>query len=155
MGLRRGKVQSISTGFYILPRGDDKEASTYQEKRYVQKKERRRKVSIKKHNVARLGLGGLRRKKRREESLSANHTEKYCKETVYGTNMSIFFAYTQKNSAIASGATPIGSAVAHLIERSQSEKDGKSKPMVKNQLVDKWFRRNWLHFINNELRLHC
>jgi hypothetical protein len=38
MGLRRGKVQSISTGFYILPRADDKEASTYQEKRYVQKK---------------------------------------------------------------------------------------------------------------------
>jgi hypothetical protein len=25
-------------GFYILPRADDKEASTYQEKRYVQKK---------------------------------------------------------------------------------------------------------------------
>jgi hypothetical protein len=39
MGLRRDKVQSISTGFYILPRADDKEASTYQEKRYVQKKE--------------------------------------------------------------------------------------------------------------------
>jgi hypothetical protein len=38
MGLYRGKVQSISTGFYILPRADDKEASTYQEKRYVQKK---------------------------------------------------------------------------------------------------------------------
>jgi hypothetical protein len=38
MGLWRGKVQSISTGFYILPRADDKEASTYQEKRYVQKK---------------------------------------------------------------------------------------------------------------------
>jgi hypothetical protein len=40
MGLWRGKVQSISTGFYILPRADDKEASTYQEKRYIQKKER-------------------------------------------------------------------------------------------------------------------
>jgi hypothetical protein len=38
MGLRRGKVQSISTGFYILSRADDKEASTYQEKRYIQKK---------------------------------------------------------------------------------------------------------------------
>jgi hypothetical protein len=38
MGLRRGKVQSISTGFYILPRANDKEVSTYQEKRYVQKK---------------------------------------------------------------------------------------------------------------------
>jgi hypothetical protein len=39
MGLRRGKVQSISMGFYILPRADDKEASTYQEKRYMQKRE--------------------------------------------------------------------------------------------------------------------
>jgi hypothetical protein len=28
-------------GFYILPRADDKEASTYQEKRYVQKKKKR------------------------------------------------------------------------------------------------------------------
>jgi hypothetical protein len=35
MGLWRGKVQSIFMGFYILPRADDKEASTYQEKRYV------------------------------------------------------------------------------------------------------------------------
>jgi hypothetical protein len=40
MGLWRGKVQSIFMGFYILPRADDKEASTYQEKRYIQKKER-------------------------------------------------------------------------------------------------------------------
>jgi hypothetical protein len=39
MGLRRGKVQSTSTGFYILPRADDKEATAYQEQRYVQKVE--------------------------------------------------------------------------------------------------------------------
>jgi hypothetical protein len=39
LGLRRDKVQIISTGFYILPKVDDKEAATYQEKRYVQKKE--------------------------------------------------------------------------------------------------------------------
>jgi hypothetical protein len=43
MGLRRGRVQSISTGFYILPRACDKEASMYQEKRYVQKRERKEK----------------------------------------------------------------------------------------------------------------
>jgi hypothetical protein len=70
----------MSTGFYILPRADDKAASTYQDKRYVQKKRTKRgKVSIKKHSVSRLGLGGLRHKKRREESLSANHIEKYRK----------------------------------------------------------------------------
>jgi hypothetical protein len=80
MGLRKGKVQSISMGFYILPRADDKEASTYQDKRYVQKKRGKKgKVSIKKHSVPLLGLGGLRHKKRREESLSANHIKKYRK----------------------------------------------------------------------------
>jgi hypothetical protein len=45
MGLCRGKVQSIFMGFYILPIADDKEASTYQEKRYVQKKEKRKYLS--------------------------------------------------------------------------------------------------------------
>jgi hypothetical protein len=29
------------------------------------------------------------------------------------------------------------------------------KTMIKNQLVDKWFRYNQLRFVNNELRLHC
>jgi hypothetical protein len=46
MGLCRSKVQNISTGFYILPRADDKEASMYQEKRYVQKKREKRGESI-------------------------------------------------------------------------------------------------------------
>jgi hypothetical protein len=40
MGLRRSRVQSTSTGFYILPRADDKKASTYQEIRYMQKLEK-------------------------------------------------------------------------------------------------------------------
>jgi hypothetical protein len=34
MGLWRGKVQSIFMGFYILHREDDKEASTYQRKKW-------------------------------------------------------------------------------------------------------------------------
>jgi hypothetical protein len=88
MGLHRGKVQSISMGFYILPRADDKRSiNVSREKIHTKKK---RKVSIK-HNVPRLGLGGLRHKKRREESLSANNTERISKETIYGTDMSIFF----------------------------------------------------------------
>jgi hypothetical protein len=67
-------------GVYILPRADDKEASTYQEKRYVQKKEETKgKLSIKKHSIPDFGLGGLRHKKRREESLSVNHVKKYRK----------------------------------------------------------------------------
>jgi hypothetical protein len=46
-----------------------KEASAYQEKCYVQKKGEGKKLSIKKHSVPRLGLGGLSHKKRREEPL--------------------------------------------------------------------------------------
>jgi hypothetical protein len=38
MGLWRGKVQSISTGFYILLRADHKGASMYQEKKIHTKK---------------------------------------------------------------------------------------------------------------------
>jgi hypothetical protein len=64
-------------GFYILPRADDKEASTYQEKRYVQKKER--KVSVKKYNAPHHGLGGSRHEKRKEELLRTNHTKQYSK----------------------------------------------------------------------------
>jgi hypothetical protein len=37
MGLHKGKVQSTSMGFYILPRADDKESTAYQEQRNVQK----------------------------------------------------------------------------------------------------------------------
>jgi hypothetical protein len=81
-------------GFYILPRADDKEASTYQEKRYVQKKKREEtknngKISIKKHSIPRLGLGGLRHK-RRQESLSADHIEKY-RKSQYMEQVCLYF----------------------------------------------------------------
>jgi hypothetical protein len=71
-------------GFYILPRADGKEELMYQQKRYVQTKEKREetknngKIIIKKNSIPRLGLGGLRHQ-RREESLCANHIEKYRK----------------------------------------------------------------------------
>jgi hypothetical protein len=54
-----------------------KKKDTYKEKK--ERGNKKRKVSIKKHSVPCLGLGGLRHKKRREESLSANHIEKYRK----------------------------------------------------------------------------
>jgi hypothetical protein len=76
----------------------------YQEKRYVQKKrENRRKVSIKKHSVPRLGLGGLRRKERREESLSANYTGKYRKRQYMEQGMSIFFSLYPKKFGYSLG----------------------------------------------------
>jgi hypothetical protein len=52
-------------------------------------------------------------------------------ETVYGKGMSIFLSLYPKNSAIASGATPIRSAVVHPIERSRQKKGEKLKPMIK------------------------
>jgi hypothetical protein len=67
MGLWRGKVQSIFMGFYILPRADDKEVSTYQEKRYVQKKKKRRIIKCESYR-------------------------KMLQETVYGKGMSIFLS---------------------------------------------------------------
>jgi hypothetical protein len=82
-------------GFYILPRADDKEDSTYQEKRYIQKKREGKrkkggKVSTKKHSVPRLGLGGVRHKKRREESLSTNHIKNIARDSVWNRYDYIF-----------------------------------------------------------------
>jgi hypothetical protein len=42
-------------------------------------------------------------------------------EEVYGASLSILLSLYPKISAIASGATPIGSAVAHPIERSRQK----------------------------------
>jgi hypothetical protein len=67
---------------------------------------------------------------------------------------SFFEPIPGKKSAIASGATPIGSAVAHPIERSR-QKEEELKSIIKNQLVDKYFTRNRLYFVSNKLRLHC
>jgi hypothetical protein len=64
---------------------------------------------MKKHSVPRLGLVGLCHKKRREDSSSANHIGKYRKRQYMEQACLYFGAYTRKNSAIASGATPIGS----------------------------------------------
>jgi hypothetical protein len=39
-------------------------------------------------------------------------------------------------------------------DRKKSTEEGWEVAM-KNQLVDKWYRHNRLHFVNNELWLHC
>jgi hypothetical protein len=53
---------------------------------------------------------------------------------IYGTGLSIFLSLYPKNLAIASGATPIRSAVAHPIGRSQQKEEGKSKLGDKEQV---------------------
>jgi hypothetical protein len=56
-------------------------------------------------------------------------------EEVYGAGLSILLSLYPKISAIALGATPIESAVAHPIERSRQKE--KSKEL-------------WLHFQQNK-----
>jgi hypothetical protein len=96
-------------GFYILPRANDKISINVSSEKIRTRKKEKKKVSIK-HNVPRLGLGGLHHKKRREESLSANNTKKYRKRPYMEQTCLYFLVYTRKKLAIASGATPIGSA---------------------------------------------
>jgi hypothetical protein len=56
------------------------------------------------------------------------------REEIYGAGLSIFLSLYPKILAIASGATPIGSAVTHPIKRSQQKKRGESKLVVKEQI---------------------
>jgi hypothetical protein len=116
MGLLRGKAQNILLGFEIFQVQKVKKDQRSKEKDTYKKGDE--KASIKKHSAPHLRLGGLRHKKKREESC-----QKISQEEIYGIDLSIFLSLYPKNLAIASGATPIGStpigsAVAHLIERS-------------------------------------
>jgi hypothetical protein len=81
MGLWRGKVQVYLQAFMFCPKQTIKKHQRIKRKDTYKKKERGKKgkVSIKKHSIPRLGLGGLCHKKRIEESLSANHIDKYRK----------------------------------------------------------------------------
>jgi hypothetical protein len=77
------------------------------------------------------------------------------REGIYGTRLSILLSLYPKILAIASGATPIGSAVAHPIEKNRQEEGEKSKLVIKDKLMDMRFRYNWLHLVSKEIRLHC
>jgi hypothetical protein len=155
MGLWRGKVQSIFMGFYILPRADDKEASTYQEKRYVQKKKRKETKTIGKYlsrSIAYLVLdSGAYVVKKRQESLSAKSYRKISQKTVYVTCMFIFLSLYPKKFGYSLEGYSHRSTVAHPIERSRQKKGRNLEPIIKNELLDKWFRCNRLHFLNNKL----
>jgi hypothetical protein len=105
--------------------------------------------------------------------------QNYCRRQATRRQYYIFWAYTQKLSAIASGATPIGSAGRALDKKKPTK--GRQRdwslwsatstcpqpqglltsgalvvhPMIENQPVDKWYRRNRLPLVDNELRLYC
>jgi hypothetical protein len=56
-----------------------------------------------------------------ENPLKNEQKQQMIREEVYGSNLSILLSLYPKILAIASGATPIGSAVAHPIERSRQK----------------------------------
>jgi hypothetical protein len=111
-----------------------------------------KKVSIKKHKFTSSLTRGLRHKKGRTIE-NVTKVDKMSQEEIYGTSLSIFLSLYPKVSAIASGATPIGSVVAHPIGRSRQKEGEESKLVIKNKLMR--FRHNWLHLVGKELRLHC
>jgi hypothetical protein len=78
MGLYKGKVQHIFTGSYILPSADDKGKI-----KVSREKVREKKLPIKKHNIPRLGLGGLSHKKRREELEGRNMSTKIERHSIW------------------------------------------------------------------------
>jgi hypothetical protein len=55
-------------------------------------------------------------------------------EQIYGVGLSIFLSLYPKISAIASGATPIGSAVAHPIERSRQKERARNFGYITNEI---------------------
>jgi hypothetical protein len=87
-------------GFYILLTADDKEALCVKIKDTYKKK---RKVSIKKRSIPRLGLGGLHRKKRRKRIIKYESSRKISQETVYGTGMSILLSLYPKKFGYSLG----------------------------------------------------
>jgi hypothetical protein len=55
------------------------------------------------------------------------------REEVYGANLSILLSLYPKISAIALGATPIGSAVTHPIERRRQKKRARNFGYIANK----------------------
>jgi hypothetical protein len=98
----------------------------YQENMYVLKKREKKRKGIKRVRKILLGriglpclrLGGLQRTQG-ENPFKSEQNQQMIREEVYGANLSILLSLYPKISAIASGSTPIGSAVAHLIEISR------------------------------------
>jgi hypothetical protein len=70
-----------------------KEGSTYQGRRYEQKREKKgeKKLSIKKHNIPSFGLRGLSHKKKKQNYQKGGICRKISKVTVYEIGMSIVF----------------------------------------------------------------
>jgi hypothetical protein len=81
-----------------------------------------------------LRLGGLCNEEG-ENPFKSEQNQQMIQEEVYGSNLSILLSLYPKISAIASGATPIGSAVAHPIEISQQKKRARNFGCIANKTL--------------------
>jgi hypothetical protein len=79
-----------------------------------------KKISAKKHKFTSSSTRGLVFRRGRK-SIKNEQNQQMIREEVYGSNLSILLSLYPKILAIASGVTPIGSAVAHPIERSRQK----------------------------------
>jgi hypothetical protein len=94
-------------------------------------KMRARKQGIRKYlsrntSLPHLRLGGLCYEERGNQCKGEESRQNYEKKKYKEQVLSIFLSLYPKFSAIASGATPIGSAVTHPIEKSQQKRMEKS-----------------------------
>jgi hypothetical protein len=119
MGLYKG--QNIITGSYMLPRADDnrqvnvsrkKEDEEREEKKTQQKikKQGVRKISVKEEQVYPVFNSGACDIRRKGIHCINEGSRQLMHEEVHKIYLSIFLSLYPKISAIASGATPIGSA---------------------------------------------
>jgi hypothetical protein len=79
------------------------------------------------------------KKKKGRTVENMTNVNKMSREEIYETSLSIFLSLYPKFLAIASGATPTGSAVAHPIGRSRQKEGEESKLVIKNKLMDMTF----------------
>jgi hypothetical protein len=85
---------------------------------------------VKTNRLPLLRLGGL------QQTQKEISFKQMMREEVHRANLSILLSLYPKNSAIASGATPIGSAVVHPIEISRQKKNSKELWLDRQQNID-------------------
>jgi hypothetical protein len=71
----------------------------------------------------------------KEISFKSEQNQQMIQEEVHGANLFILLSLYPKISAIASGATPIGSAVAHPIEISRQKKIARNFGYIANKTL--------------------
>jgi hypothetical protein len=94
MGLYKGKIQHIFMGSYILPSADDKGKINVPREKVWEKNKKN--LSIKKHNIPRLGLGGLSHKKIREELEGRNMSIKIKRHSIWDRYVYSFESIPEK-----------------------------------------------------------